>query len=191
MLAFFNRRLLAAVLALSSAWLLPARASAQVGFGAPCCDEGCGPSVAKHHCPHPIKHIYEAPPKIHFCHGCNKPICNPCNLPNWGYTQTCWTPWPWPPDWSHCPSVPPAATVMLNPQPRQFHLGAPPAEPRPSTNGIPNGTPGDDASPPTNGVIPPGRQSMLPPMAPLTPLLPIQPIRPADDVLPPPGEFDR
>ena len=66
----------------------------------------------KHHCPPPLKHCLERPPRIHYQHGCPKPICCPCDQPNWGYFQTCWTPWPWPPDWSHCPVTPPAAFVQ-------------------------------------------------------------------------------
>jgi hypothetical protein len=64
------------------------------------------------HCPPHHKHCLEGPPRICFQRGCPKPICNPCTTPNWGYHQTCWTPWPWPPDWSHCPVQPPAAVVF-------------------------------------------------------------------------------
>ena len=42
------------------------------------------------------------------------------NLPHYGYYQTCWHPWPFPPDWSHCTVLPPGELVPH-----------PPAGPRP------------------------------------------------------------
>lgn len=79
---------------------------------APCGD--CAPHCQHKHCPPPLNHCWEGPPRIKFRHACPKPICNPCQTqaPNWGYYQTCWTPWPWPPDWNHCPVQPPAAVVL-------------------------------------------------------------------------------
>lgn len=62
-------------------------------------------------CPPHLKHCMERPPRICFWPSCPKPICTPCEAPNWGYFQTCWTPWPWPPDYSHCPVTPPAALI--------------------------------------------------------------------------------
>ncbi len=70
-------------------------------------------------CPPCFKYIYEGPPKIKFKHGCPKPICDPCHLPHYGYYPTCWQPWPWPPDWSHCAVPPPAALVQPVP-PKRF-----------------------------------------------------------------------
>ncbi len=67
------------------------------------------------HCPPHLKHCQEGPPHICFQKGCPRPICNPCLNPNWGYYETCWNPWPWPPDFSHCRAIPPAATIGLNP----------------------------------------------------------------------------
>lgn len=67
------------------------------------------------HCPPALKHCTEGPPHICFKCGCPRPICNPCMNPNWGYFETCWNPWPWPPDYSHCRAVPPAAMITLNP----------------------------------------------------------------------------
>lgn len=64
------------------------------------------------HCPPPLRWCQERPIHIHFQHGCPRPVCDPCHMPNWGYWQTCWSPWPWPPDWSHCPVPPPAAQVV-------------------------------------------------------------------------------
>ena len=86
------------------------------------------------HCPPGLKHCMEAPPHIHFQHGCPRPICNPCLNPNWGYYETCWNPWPWPPDFSHCRAIPPAATIALNPVPVSFGmpLVAPEGQPEPT-----------------------------------------------------------
>lgn len=65
-----------------------------------------------HHCPPPYRHCQEGPPRLRLKRGCPQPVCPPtCDTPNWGYYQPCWNPWPWPPDWSHCPVPPPAAMV--------------------------------------------------------------------------------
>jgi hypothetical protein len=73
-------------------------------------DDCCEPKCSCFHCPPPLKHCMEGPPKICFKHGCPKPVCTPdCSTPNWGYFQPCWRPWPWPPDYSHCPGPTPAA----------------------------------------------------------------------------------
>jgi len=80
------------------------------------CAANCG-HCQKFHCPH-TKHCLEGAPRICFQCGCPKPICCPCDQPNFGYYQTCWTPWPYPPDWSHCPVQPPASAVNINPFPR-------------------------------------------------------------------------
>lgn len=72
----------------------------------------CGTAGCQHfHCPPALKWCMEGMPRICFQHGCPKPICSACDAPNWGYFQKCWTPWPWPPDWSHCPVPPPASQV--------------------------------------------------------------------------------
>jgi hypothetical protein len=47
------------------------------------------------------------PPHIHWKCVCPKPICNPCELPHYGYYHTCWHPYPFPPDYSHCEAPPP------------------------------------------------------------------------------------
>ena len=76
------------------------------------CGVKCAPAhCQRFHCPPALKWCAEGKPRICFQRGCPKPICNPCEAPNWGYYQTCWSPWPWPPDWSHCPVPPPASTV--------------------------------------------------------------------------------
>ncbi len=69
----------------------------------------------------------EKAPKMKHHKVCPKPVCDPCTLEHYGYYPTCWHPWPFPPDYSHCPlpgpflapgsPVPPLAT----PQP-----GSPP-----------------------------------------------------------------
>ncbi len=76
----------------------------------------------KFHCPPKFRHCMEGKPRIKFECGCPRPICNPCNHPNWGYYETCWTPWPWPRDYSHCPVNPPAAVVPPVPGPRYSDL---------------------------------------------------------------------
>jgi hypothetical protein len=47
------------------------------------------------------------PPKLCYKCVCPKPLCDPCDLPNYGYYQTCWRPWLQQVDWSHCPVPPP------------------------------------------------------------------------------------
>ena len=91
-------------------------------LGAKCCHT---------HCPPHYRHCQEGPPKIKFHQGCPKPICNPCALPHWGHYQTCWSPWPFPPDWSHCPTPPPAAAVTLNSPPTNVFGSAIPVVPGP------------------------------------------------------------
>jgi hypothetical protein len=107
-------------------WLAPAAiwiatvapASAQEMFGgwAGSCGLECGTTLGcqSHHCPPPLQHCQERPPVIRVKCGCPKPICNPCNQPNWGYYETCWTPWPFEPNYNHCLVVPPAATIALS-----------------------------------------------------------------------------
>jgi hypothetical protein len=68
------------------------------------------------HCPPCVVHCMKGPPKIKWKKGCPLPLCCPCDAPNWGYHQPCWRPWPWPPDWSHCPYPVPAAQVTPCPQ---------------------------------------------------------------------------
>jgi hypothetical protein len=80
------------------------------------CSEGCGRGMLGcHHlfCGPPYRHCVEGPPHLRFKCGCPLPVCPPnCDTPNWGYYQPCWNPWPWPPDWSHCPVRPPASQVL-------------------------------------------------------------------------------
>lgn len=65
-----------------------------------CCHEPCPPCYV---------HCQEGHPRIRIKCGCPKPVCDPCDLEHFGYYPTCWQPWPYPPDWSHCPVPPPGA----------------------------------------------------------------------------------
>src|SRR5436305_6301413 len=69
----------------------------------------CGGSCGRAPCPPKFHHHFEGQPKLKYKRACPKPVCNPCDLENWGYYQTCWRPWPWAPNWNHCPVVPPGA----------------------------------------------------------------------------------
>ncbi len=74
----------------------------------------CGSCCQSHHCPPHFKICQEGPPRLCWQHGCAHPVANPCDLPHWGFFETCWSPYPWPTDWSHCPTPPPAAFVGLH-----------------------------------------------------------------------------
>jgi hypothetical protein len=93
----------------AAGWAQESCAPCAATFGMPCA-VGC-----KTHCPPPFKYTYEGAPRIHWHCGCPHPICNPCDLPHWGFHETCWHPWPFPPLLAHCPSPPPAAYVTLHP----------------------------------------------------------------------------
>jgi hypothetical protein len=85
-------------------------------YGCSGCSGGCCGGCEK--CPPPYCHCQERPPRIHFRCGCAKPVCDPCTLEHFGYYRTCWQPWPFPPDWSHCQVPPPGADPTLaGPQP--------------------------------------------------------------------------
>ncbi|HWY88679.1 MAG TPA: hypothetical protein VNX28_18345 [Gemmataceae bacterium] len=95
------------------ALLLPQSAALAQDPASSCATGSCGTSCCQiFHCPPALKWCMEGMPRICFQHGCPKPICNPCEAPNWGYYQKCWAPWPWPPDWSHCPVPTPASQVF-------------------------------------------------------------------------------
>jgi hypothetical protein len=77
----------------------------------------CGTTSCHHiHCPPKFKHCMHGPPCICFKYGCPLPVCPPCNAPNWGYYQPCWRPWPWAPNWAHCPYPVPASQIGPCPQ---------------------------------------------------------------------------
>ncbi len=65
----------------------------------------------KEHCPPPYTHCSEGPPRLHFKRRCPRPVCPPCQIQHYGYYQPCWRPWPFPPDFRHCPAPVPAAHV--------------------------------------------------------------------------------
>jgi hypothetical protein len=108
-------------------------------FGQSCTT--CAPAPVTHPCPPKFWHWAEGPPKLKFKKACPKPVCDPCTLPHAGYYQTCWHPWPWDPDWSHCVLPPTALTygeapgdvVIPLPSPR-----APAALPPPSESTLPS-----------------------------------------------------
>ena len=81
--------------------------------GAVYADPGCGASCQHWHCPPPYHHCQEGPPCIKFKCGCPKPVCPPCTLEHYGYYETCWRPWAFPPDWTHCPVPPPSAHLEM------------------------------------------------------------------------------
>ena len=96
--------------------------------GGSCAAGGC---CNNKHCPPPFVHCMERPPKIKWKCGCPRPVCDPCDLEHFGYYQTCWCPWPFPPDLRHCPCANehPATPYLLQPL-------LPPAQvtpPRPET----------------------------------------------------------
>ncbi len=57
----------------------------------------------------------EKPPKICFKSVCPKPICDLCNIEGNGYYATCWRPFAYPPNYSHCPVPPPGALASAPP----------------------------------------------------------------------------
>ncbi len=132
-------------------WLaLPMTASGQ-NFGTPSC------APCREHCP-PFLHVFvQGPPRMCWRRACPKPICDPCQLPHWGFYETCWHPWPFPPDWSHCHSAPPAAYVTLDPM---VHPNLPQVRPGLQPQPVPNfPTPTPTPRSPTN---PGGGANLLP-----------------------------
>ena len=71
--------------------------------------DGC--LTCRQKCPPPYVHHHEGPPRLWFKCACPKPVCDPCSLEHYGYYQTCWRPWSFPPDMSHCPEVLPTVVV--------------------------------------------------------------------------------
>jgi hypothetical protein len=122
-----------------------ATAYGQNGYGPNGCS-GCS------HCPPAYRHIGEGPPNISIKRGCPKPICSPCTNERWGYYETCWRRWPWPPNWSHCPVPPPGAYfdgTLAPPPGGTLHMPTP----LPGSNGTPPRPPQQKLS----MDIPPGR----------------------------------
>jgi hypothetical protein len=81
---------------------------ATCGGGVSTSTGNCGSNT---HCPPHFVHFMERPPCIKFKCSCPRPVCDPCDLPHFGYYQPCWRPWPFPPDWSHCACPPPSTLV--------------------------------------------------------------------------------
>ena len=89
-------------------------------------------------------------------------------MPHWGWYETCWTPWPWPANFAHCPMPPPATFVTMHP------IASPPMPPirtlQPGTTferpGVapaptfpgPNGAPEEIQLPPPTRRVEPFRQ---------------------------------
>ncbi|MGH7173137.1 MAG: hypothetical protein ACRELG_22880 [Gemmataceae bacterium] len=59
------------------------------------------------------------PPCIKYKRVCPKPICSCGEMENFGYYPTCWHPWPFPPNYCHCPVPPTIVTAPCSP------IGAP------------------------------------------------------------------
>ena len=133
-----------------------AQQSCGATFGTPSTGSNCCQS---HHCPPAFNHCVEGPPCICWKHGCPHPICDPCNLPHWGFWEKCWNPYPFPPNWTHCPAPPPSSLVNLNPLANQGvpalrppNMLPPTTVPTPPGSGIPSPMPNggglDELAPP-------------------------------------------
>jgi hypothetical protein len=123
--------LFGAALALGLGTARPAQAQgcASCGTGS-CGTSSCGGHCgfgSNLHCPPPLVHCMERPPHIKWKCVCPRPVCDPCTLEHYGYYQTCWCPWPYPPDLRHCPCIgehpalpylvqPPVATDPIAPK---------------------------------------------------------------------------
>jgi hypothetical protein len=87
-------------------------------FLAPCLVLPALTRPAEAGCTHCPKTVFCRPkaPCIKYKCVCPKPIC-PCGgeLENFGYYPTCWRPWPFPPNYSHCPVPPTIATAPCCP----------------------------------------------------------------------------
>ena len=84
---------------------------AQATLGTPCCAPQPCTTCNVWCCPPAYKYCVEGPPNICLICGCPKPVCCPCDLPNWGYFATCWRPSPWGANTSHCYGVSPIAQL--------------------------------------------------------------------------------
>lgn len=66
------------------------------------------------------------PPKLKWYCVCPvKPVCNPCELENYGYYPSCWRPWLQQVNYSHCP-VPPPTVLAPHYHPKEVY-----SEPQP------------------------------------------------------------
>jgi hypothetical protein len=105
--------LLVALLGAPSLFAQCSGGSCAAAGGCASCSTAGGCAPCRGTCPPPVIHYYEGPPKLKFKKACPRPVCDPCTLEHYGYYQTCWAPWPFPPDWSHCPVPPPGAVLPL------------------------------------------------------------------------------
>jgi hypothetical protein len=111
-------------------------------FLAPCLAliavSGRAPAGECTHCPKTV-FCRPRPPCIKYKCVCPKPVCNPCDIEHFGYFPTCWQSWPYPPDFSHCPT--PQRGMMLPPSmmpPSGQPFGSPgPSEMLPGPNETP------------------------------------------------------
>jgi hypothetical protein len=114
--------------------------------------EGCAWCGPLHFwCPSPCAK-YTRTTIFHYKCVCPKPICNPCDMEHYGYYHTCWHPWPFAPDYSHCPApggcgaAGPAATAgapapALGPMPKADQELPAPREDKAPGLGTPEPTP--------------------------------------------------
>jgi hypothetical protein len=104
----------------------------------PSCGAGGCESPSCGTCPNAYVHWAEGPPRVKFKRASPRPVCDPCNLEHYGYYQTCWCPWPFPPDTRHCPCLNnhPSLPFLVEPEPPADPRGAPPpsTEPRAPTS---------------------------------------------------------
>jgi hypothetical protein len=119
------RRLGAAGLAWAMLLTATPASFGQAMLGGPCC-QGCNEGCNRWDCPPKYKYCQEGPPCIWVQCGCPRPVCCPIDAPNWGYFPTCWRPYPWGPNWSHCYGMPPAAQIV---PPLSHGEYTPPGEP--------------------------------------------------------------
>jgi hypothetical protein len=99
----------------AAAWSGTARADGSCATGA-CATGNCAAGGYGSCCCPKFTFTIEKAPKICFKCVCSKPICDPCNIEGNGYYPTCWRPWVYPPNYSHCP-VPPPGVLASQPPP--------------------------------------------------------------------------
>jgi hypothetical protein len=118
----------------------PRAAAGPLGIFDSCCCKKCPKFV----------YCQEGPPRIKMKTGCSRPVCDPCNLEHFGYYRTCWQPWPYPQDWSHCP-VPPGTVPDWAMHPEMPRVNGPVPEQR-APLPPPRKADGDTAIPPPLGL---------------------------------------
>jgi hypothetical protein len=96
--------------------------------------------VAKMNCCGPTSncgtwvHCQPKPPCILFPRVCGKCVCNPCEMEHFGYYNTCWAPWGFHPDFSHCPT-PQLASVVPPKWPKTEYFSNDPRAQQPGLGG--------------------------------------------------------